>query len=341
MECAVGKPTSRDLAIAAGVSLATVDRVLNGRGGVSPDKERRVLEQARRLKINRVIDPRAVRTLRVAVLLQSRANPFHAVVQDGFETATRLYPQYNLQFQVHHIDPVRPAATVALIQSLGGHCDALIIVSSQNEDVATALRAWGRQGKPVMTLATDIRDADRIAYIGPDNRKAGRVAGDLMARLMGREGGEIVIISGMLSMIGHEEREMGFRAVLRERYPHCRVTDVLESLERAETAGDLVFDALRRNPKIRGIYNASAGAQTVVTALKTLGRADEVVFITHELTDDRRQLIRQGLIDVIIDQRPDLEVLTAVQALASYFGRNDHPPASLVTPIDVYMIENA
>ena len=43
------KTTARDVAEAAGVSPATVDRVLNGRGGVSPDKEKRVLDWARRL----------------------------------------------------------------------------------------------------------------------------------------------------------------------------------------------------------------------------------------------------------------------------------------------------
>ncbi|MHC2302053.1 LacI family DNA-binding transcriptional regulator [Rhizobium mongolense] len=262
----MGKPTARDLAVAAGVSLSTVDRVLNNRGGVGEDKERRVLENARKLKIDRALNQRAARTLRIAVLLQSRANPFHAAVQDSFEAANRDFLQYN--------------------------------------------------------------------------RKAGRVAGDLMGRLLGEGGGEIVVISGMLSMIGHEEREMGFRAVLRERYPQCKVAEVLESMERGERAGDLVFNALKGNPRIRGIYNASAGARSVVSAMNALGRRKEIVFITHELTDERRQLLREGLIDAIIDQDPALEVRAAVEALAAHFGRNDDPPACLTTSIHIHMIEN-
>ncbi|WP_244564729.1 LacI family DNA-binding transcriptional regulator [Rhizobium sullae] len=337
---AMGKPTARDLAAAAGVSLSTVDRVLNNRGGVSEDKERRVLEYARKLKIDRALNQRAARTLRIAVLLQSRANPFHAAVQDSFEAANRDFLQYNLQFQVYHIDPTRPAATVALTNALSLRCDGLVIVSPQNEDIAAALRAFGRNGKPVITLATDIRDAERYAYVGPDNRKAGRVAGDLMGRLLGKEGGEIVVISGMLSMIGHEEREMGFRAVLRERYPLCKVAEVLESMERGERAGDLVFNALIGNPRIRGIYNASAGARSVASAMNALGRRSDIVFITHELTDERRQLMREGMIDAIIDQNPVVEVRTAVEALAAYFRRKDEPPISLMTPIQVHMIEN-
>lgn len=336
----MGKPTARDLAAAAGVSLSTVDRVLNNRGGVAEEKERRVLECARKLRIDRALNQRAARTLRVAVLLQPPANPFHAAVQGGFEAANRDFSHYNLQFRIHHIDPARPKATEDLVNALSSTCDGLVIVSPQDDAVAAALRSFGRGVKPVMTFATDIRNAGRYAYVGPDNRKAGRVAGDLMGRLLGREGGDIVVISGMLSMIGHEEREMGFLAALRERYPQCRVTEFLESLEQGERAGELVFHALKSNPRIRGIYNASAGAQPVVNAMKALGKRNEIVFITHELTEDRRRLMREGMIDAIIDQDPVLEVRTAVEALAAYFGRRDDPPTSLVTPIHIHMIEN-
>ncbi len=102
-----------------------------------------------------------------------------------------------------------------------------------------------------------------------------------------------------------------------------------------------MFDALKRNPNIRGVYNASAGAQAVVNALNALGKRDEIIFITHELTDDRRRLLREGMIDAIIDQDPALEVRTAVEAIAAHFGRRDRPPASLITPIHIHTIENA
>lgn len=336
----MGKMTARDIAQAADVSLATVDRVLNNRGGVSEKKERRVLEWARRLKIDRALNQRPARTLRIAVLLQPPENPFHAAVQRSFEATTRLFSQFNLQFKVHHIDPARADLTARLIRRLTESCDGMAIVSAQDEKVASALRAFTAAEKPVVTLVTDMRDTDRFAYVGPDNTQAGRIAGDLMGRLIGRDGGDIVIISGMLSMVGHEERETGFRAVMRERYPACRIVDVLESRERAELAGDLVFSALKRNGDIRGIYNASAGALSVVNAIRALDKREQITFITHELTQDRRQLLRDGLIDVIIDQGPAFEVQTVVETLAHYFGRKDDPPASLVTPVHIHTIEN-
>ena len=69
-----------------------------------------------------------------------------------------------------------------------------------------------------------------------------------MGRFLAPEGGDIVMIAGLLSLIGNEEREMGFRSVLRERYPECRVAVVLESQEQSERAGELVRDALCKIP---------------------------------------------------------------------------------------------
>lgn len=335
-----GKVTARDVAAAAGVSAATVDRVLNGRGGVAPDKERRVLEWARRLRLDRALDQRAARTLRIAVLLQPRENPFHGALQAGFEAANRDFGHFNLQFRISHIDPADPRRTARQVAALGPEHDALVICSAHDDAIAAALAGVAGQDKPVITLATDIRGGGRHTYVGPDNWKAGRVAGDLMGRLLGPAGGAVVMIAGMLSMIGHEEREMGFRSVLRERYPAVRLLEVLQSLERGERAGDLVFRALKGNPGIRGIYNASAGARTVVEAIGALGRGGEVVFITHELTEERRGLLREGMIDAIIDQNPELEVRTAVEVIAAHFGRLDTPPPSTVTPVRIHMIEN-
>jgi len=94
------------------------------------------------------------------------------------------------------------------------------------------------------------------------------------------------------------------------------------SQEQSERAGDLVRKALPGNPAIKGVYSVSSGAAAVVAALKAFHRQD-VVFITHELTPDHRELLRQGLIDAIIDQNPSSEVRAAIESMARLVGRLD------------------
>jgi LacI family transcriptional regulator len=333
------KTTARDVAAAAGVSASTVDRVLNGRGGVHPDKERRVVEWARKLKLDRAMRHRSARTLRVAVLIQPPDNPFFAEVQNAFSAANRAYGDFNIQFLAYHYDPGRLSSLPHAIRDLGARHDGLIVSVPHGDAVAEAIRTVSAK-IPVVTLASDVRECGRHAYVGPDDRRAGRVAGDLMGRFLAPAGGDIVMIAGLLSLIGNEEREMGFRSVLRERYPECRVAVVLESQERAERAGELVRDALTANPNIRGVYNVSAGAPVVVAALRALKRED-VVFITHELTPDRRALLRQGLIDAIIDQNTEFEVRTAVETMARLTGRLEGASDNTITPVHIHTIENA
>jgi hypothetical protein len=97
------KPIIADVAWLAGVSTATVDRVLSDRGGVKPDKAAAVLSAARRLRLDRMLTRKYSRVERIAVLIQSSANPFHAALSDAFSSASRAYADLNLQFLVHHI----------------------------------------------------------------------------------------------------------------------------------------------------------------------------------------------------------------------------------------------
>lgn len=333
------KTTAKDVAAAAGVSTATVDRVLNNRGGVAPEKERLVLEWARKLRLDRAMDLRASRTLRIAVAIQPPDNPFHAALQDAFNAAYRLYPQFNMQFRVHHISAQSPKATARLIAGAADDHDGIVIVAPQDDDVIAALGKFRAGGKPILTLATDIGGLTGHRYVGPDNRQAGRVAGDIMGRLLGKDGGRVVVIVGMLSMTGHAERELGFRAVLQERFPHCDVLPPIESFELADRAGDMVFDMLRKDATIRGIYNASAGVESVATAMRALGRED-TIFVTHELTEARQRLIKEGLIDVIIDQNPHLEAQICIATIASHFGRHQGSIPDASTGLRICMTEN-
>ncbi|MDH2327148.1 LacI family DNA-binding transcriptional regulator [Cereibacter sp. SYSU M97828] len=333
------KTTAKDVAAAAGVSTATVDRVLNNRGGVAPEKERLVLEWARKLRLDRAMDQRASRTLRIAVAIQPPDNPFHAALQEAFNAAYRLYPQFNMQFRVHHISARSGKETARLISNAADDHDGIVIIAPQDDDVIASLRKFQAVGKPILTLATDIGGLSGHRYVGPDNRQAGRVAGDIMGRLLGKEGGRIIVVVGMLSMTGHAEREHGFRAVLKERYPNCHALPPIESFEIAERAGDMVFDLLRRDAGIRGIYNASAGVESVAAAMRALGRA-ETIFVTHELTEARQRLVKEGLIDVIIDQNPHLEAQICIATIASHFGRHQGSIPDAATGLRICMMEN-
>src|SRR5208283_2873395 len=156
------KVTAKELAHAANVSPATVDRVLNRRGGVAEEKEARVLAAAKRLGARLLIPARPNRPMRVAVMIQPPTNPFHASLKSALDLASRAYSDLNIQFLVYHIDPNEPARIADLISQAPVRHHGLIVTLPNHERIAAALRDVSAR-LPIVTLATDIDESNRSA----------------------------------------------------------------------------------------------------------------------------------------------------------------------------------
>jgi LacI family transcriptional regulator len=92
---------------------------------------------------------------------------------------------------VHFFDIVALEGTM---RQAAEEADALIVVAPRHPLIEDALEKIGR-AKPLIALVTDLPGITRLAYVGLDNPVAGRVAGDLMGRLAGREGAGGVVVS--------------------------------------------------------------------------------------------------------------------------------------------------
>lgn len=333
------KTTITDVANAAQVSIATVDRVLNGRGGVKPERARRVLEWARKLEIDRALEDLPMRWLRIAVLLQNPSNPYHGSLKNGFQLAQRAYEAQRVMCLPTYFDSLDPAAVARTIRRAAERADGLVTCIFDHPRITAALKEVS--GKiPVVTIASDLPASGRLAYVGSDNRVAGRVAGELMGRFLGPQGGQVLVVTGMHDFIGHEERESGFRAVLGSRFPGCDVVVTVESQERHDRTEKLTREAFKRFPELRGIYNISVGSRGIAQALSGLGKGGKVVLISHEMHDAHRELLTDGLMDAVLDQNPQMEALRAIQLLLHYYRRVPDSEVPLETPVAIYLREN-
>jgi LacI family transcriptional regulator len=334
------KTTAAQVARAAGVSPATVDRVLNRRGGVSADKEKRVLAWARKLGLDRNISVRPTRTLRIGVVMGHPSNPFYESLRVAFARANRLFFSSNIQIAVAYADALAPDHAAKVIADTARAADALVVTLPSHPFMDETLRRIAAT-KPLLAMVTDLPDISRLAYVGVDNHASGRVAGDLMGRFIGRQGGDVAIVTDLRNMVALREREVGFSSILEERHPGCRLVGVLDTLGRQDRAAILVRERIERHGPLAGLYVTSTGNRAIADVLLARGLAQATVMITHELTADRRALLKQGVIDVIIDQNPEHEAFTAIETLAHHFGRLEAPPTRLTTPFTLYFRENA
>lgn len=328
-----------EVAADAGVSRATVDRVLNGRGGVSLDKERAVLQSARALGIDRNLKTRPLNLLRVCVLMQPPDNPFYEGLSRGFKEANLLFAEHAIRAYINHIDVLAPETIYERLTKFTDNYDALILVAPANEKTVGLVRPIAAK-IPVITLATDLPLGIPHHYVGLSNLQAGRLAAELMGRLVGESGGSILLVAGLDAFSGHSEREAGFLAVLREDFPKIELAARIESRDQSGVVREAIARTLRRHPDLRGVYNVAHGTEEIARHIAPLRWARHFVFICHDLTPVTRPLLLSRQIDAVIDQDSIFEARRAMEIVLQHYGRIEGRPVGGTMPLRVVFREN-
>ena len=104
----------------------------------------------------------------------------------------------------------------------------------------------------MITLVSDLPDAERLLHVGINQLQAGRTAGLMMGSMLARAG-EVLMVSGRVDYRAHRQRIEGFRDVLQQRFPHLALREVLAGLEDRSRISKLLEKALVASPSIVGV----------------------------------------------------------------------------------------
>jgi LacI family transcriptional regulator len=313
----IRRATVHDVARTAGVSLATVDRVLNGRPGVRPATAEKVEAAIAQLDFRRDLSASLLaraRDLRVLFLIPDGSNEFMLHLTAAIRGRIRAAHAERIDLEAGSYTALDSAALAARIDGLTPRtCDCAVVVATEDAAVQAAIDAAVRRGVTVMTLVSDLPESARALFIGIDNVAAGRTAGSLMGRFCAT-GGKVGVIAGSLGLRDHHDRLDGFREVLAREFPAIEVLPALEGRDDDAQTAARAGELLSAHPGLAGIYNLGAGNAGLIAALGRSGRAGRVRVVAHELADPTRAALRQGTIDVVLDQNPDREIRAAVAA---------------------------
>lgn len=309
--------TIADVAQAAGVSTATVDRVLNARASVRDRTRTRVLSAAERLGYIDAAAREAAHPVRLAFVLPGGPNTFMGILA-GQLVETAASRGDGVAIEVLRVDGFSPDVLARTLRGLLGRVDGVGIIALDHPIVRDAINEVVTAGLPILTMVSDITGVPRLGYVGIDDRAAGRLAGHLLGRFIDPRRPEIALFAGSLAYRGHAEREIGCRQILGEDFPQLRIVALREVRDDAERSHAEASAALAAHPQLGGIYNIGAGNRGVARALEEAGRAREVVFIGHELTEHTRRFLLSGTMDAAIDQHPRVEARDAIDRLARH-----------------------
>jgi LacI family transcriptional regulator len=310
--------TLRDIARQAGVSLATVDRVLHNRPGVRPDTVRRVKEAVERNAFQPHVAAAELargRSRRFAFVMPSGPNPFMQEIEAYLGEMSAWLAARRLAVELVATDVFDATALNARLESLAGDFDGVAVVALDHPSVRAAINDLVDGGTKVVTLVSDVPSSRRHHYVGIDNIAAGRTAGALIGRLVGPRRGKIAVVAGSQGLRDHAERIFGFNQVMASEFSQLDVLPIVEGRDDDGRSEQLTTRLLRDHPDIVGLYNAGAGTPGVAKALIDTGRASQLVFVGHDVTAMTRKLLLQGVMDVVISQNPGHEARAAVRVL--------------------------
>ncbi len=298
------RPTITDVARAAGVSMATVDRVLNAREAVREETARRVYEAARLVGYHAapLIGQRLNRDLpemRFGFVLHKEKQAFYQAFVNEIHAAVEGATSIRGRAEVVFSPSQTPADFSALMLGMRGRVDAIAASAVTHHLITEAVTDLKAAGIPTFALLNDFAQGVRQTYVGLNNVKVGRIAASVIA-MSAHRAGKVGVFVGGYRWHGHELRETGFRSYFREFAPQFTVLDTLVNLETRQLTYEATLDLLERHPDLRGIYCAGGGMEGAIAAVREARRPGEVSLVVNEVTPDSRAALMDRYLTMVI-----------------------------------------
>ncbi len=333
----------REIARQAGVSEATVDRVLHQRPGVREGTVLQVEQAIADLDRQRTQLRLSGRRFLIDVVMET-PRQFSGLVRDALEQELPGLRPAVMRARFYLRETWRTAELIAQLDTIarqGSH--AVVLKAPDTPEIAAAIGRLTAARIPVITLVTDVPMSTRIAYVGMDNRAAGATAAYLMCQWLRRVDVDVLVLTSSSMSRGEEEREMSFRSVMRSHDPNRRIVEVTDSDGLDETCAALTARVLDANADVGAVYSIGGGNRGIVSAFRTANRTCEV-FIGHDLGDANRTLLLSGHLTAVLHHDLRADMRQVAQLVMRYHGAlpgDQRPVASGIHVITPYNLPDA
>ena len=338
------RPTVIDIAREAGVSLATVDRVLNERPGVRDKTIRAVSDAITRLGYVRDLAAANLarqRNYHMVFVLPDTESQFVQTMCAELETAATVASTARTEIDVIRFPAEDPHALAALLSSLPDQgVNGVAIMAPETPILRDAIRALKQRGLAVVALVSDLPNTERDRFVGIDNCAAGRTSGILMGRFLGQGAQKVAVVAQSMLLREAAERRLGFDDVIGRDFPLIQVLPTVESHGSPTQLRAVIGEVFAQNPDVRGVYLLGSGHRALLRAIDDLGLSGQLVLIGHELTPYARAALQAGKMDAVINQNVGHLVRSALRVLRAKTDKTPIDAGQEQLRIEIIMREN-
>lgn len=338
------RPTAKDLAEAAGLSLATVDRVLNDRPNVSPKAVRSVNEAIERIGFIR--NPAAVslarnKSYRFRFVLPTSGDLYLAELIHRVEEARVSMKGDLIDLDVVQIpidDPHKVAKYLADIDE--NEFDGIAMMAPESPQVRDAIGRLIERGVKFVQFLSGQEKLPTADFVGVDNYAAGATAAKIIGRFVGQRAGKVLIVAETMQSLDSIQRRFGFDDVVNSQFPHLQCLPSVETHGDERRATQILQRVLENNQEVAAIYVLSSEARIPLEGAASFTDLQEITVVVHERTPFSERGLRDASIDAVIAQDPGHAVRSAIRIMRARTDFREPHAAQDKIRIEVLLKEN-
>ncbi|MEM7633916.1 MAG: LacI family DNA-binding transcriptional regulator [Pseudomonadota bacterium] len=321
------RPTTKDLAKAAGVSLATVDRVLNERPNVSEKTVLKVNDAIRRIGFVRnlaAVNLARSKEYRFRFLFPVAGDQYLKELLDQVDEVNEALKSDLTAVQAQQIPMDDPHLVANYLASLDrNEVDGVAIMAPESPQVRDSMARLYERGIKVVQFLSGQEKLENLDFVGVDNFAAGATAGRILGRFLSGKTGKIMVVAETMQSLDAIQRRLGFDNILNSRFPDLSALPSLETHGDEARTGRIIARTFEHHDDIVAVYVMSSEARIPVTHIAGCYDLEKLAVVVHERTPFSEASIRDEQIDAIIAQNPGHAVRSAVRIMRA---RSDNRP---------------
>ncbi len=280
---------------------------------------------------------------RIALVMKSLANEFFKTMEDGARAHNQQHAgEYDL-IAVGIKDELDVAQQVKLVEQMVAQgVDAIVIAPADSQALVPVCKRAMDAGVVVINIDNKFdRDvlADKgvsIPFVGPDNRKGAKLAGEYLAARL-KAGDEVAIIEGAPNTFNGIQRKLGFEDAMKAAGANI-VSSQSGHWEMAK-ANQVVSAILTGHLNLKALLCANDSmALGAIAASKAAGKSDDILIVGFDNISAVQDLLKEGGILCTIDQHGDKLAVFGIEYALDMLTK-EGTPADKETPVDLITAE--
>lgn len=281
--------------------------------------------------------------LKVALIMKSLANEFFQTMQKGAEAhqagsagtyelvSNGIKDEQDITRQVQLVE-----------QMVAQKCAAIVLAPADSKALIGACKRAIDAGVVVINIDNRLSEdvlrerGLKIPFVGPDNRKGARLAGEYLAKQL-KPGDKVAILEGVPGAYNGVQRKLGFEEAMQAA--GILIVSSQAANWEADKANRIAAALFIEQPDLKAILccNDSMALGTVA-ALKSAGKTGQVQVVGFDNISAVQQLIRDKKVLCTVDQHGDKLAVYGIEYALEVL-KTKQAPSDRETPVDLITAE--